>query len=68
MLVLTRSVGQEIVIGGVVRITILSTGRDKIRLGIDAPPNVRVDRLEIHNKRIESADESLGTKEHLANV
>jgi carbon storage regulator len=51
MLVLTRKAEQEIVVGGNVRVTVLAVKGDKIRVGIEAPPNIRVDRGEIHEKR-----------------
>ncbi len=56
MLVLTRSVGQEIVIDGSIRVTITSIKGDKVRIGITAPPDVRVDREEIHRRLQEFAD------------
>jgi carbon storage regulator len=54
MLVLTRNVDQSIVIGGNIRVTVLSAQGDKIRLGISAPDAVRVDREEVHARLIES--------------
>lgn len=56
MLVLSRRLGEEIVIDGNIRISIVSIKGDRIRLGIDAPEHVRVDRQEIHQRRAEFAD------------
>jgi carbon storage regulator len=56
MLVLTRKVGEEIVIGGNIRITITQIKGDKVRLGISAPPEVIVDRAEVHQRRREFAE------------
>lgn len=56
MLVLTRRLQEAIVINGNIRITVLAAGKDRIRLGIEAPQNVRVDREEVH-RRIAEADE-----------
>ena len=53
MLVLTRSAGQQIVIDGNIKVTVLEIRGDRIRLGIDAPPDVRVDRSEVHARRME---------------
>ena len=50
MLVLTRRVGEEIVIGGEIRVIVTAVRGDRIRIGIDAPPSVRVDRQEIHQR------------------
>ena len=49
MLVLTRKVGQDIIIGDNIRITITQIKGDKVRIGIDAPPQVTVDRQEVHH-------------------
>ena len=37
MLVLSRRIGEEIVIGGNVRVTVLNVSGQKVRLGIMAP-------------------------------
>jgi carbon storage regulator len=50
MLVLSRRVGEEIIIAGNIRVTVASIKGDKVRIGITAPPDVRVDREEIHNR------------------
>ena len=55
MLVLTRLIGQEIVINGDIQILVVSVSGDKVRLGITAPESVRVDRQEVHERRSESA-------------
>lgn len=47
MLVLTREVGQSIVIGNNVKITIVQVRGDQARVGIDAPREVPVHRLEV---------------------
>jgi carbon storage regulator len=56
MLVLTRTVGEEIVIDGNIRVTVVAAKGDKIRLGISAPPAVTVDRKEVHDRRAQFAD------------
>lgn len=56
MLVLSRKVGDEIVIDGNIRITITSVKGDRVRVGIKAPAEVVVDRAEVHEKRQEWAD------------
>jgi len=50
MLVLTRRVGEEIVIGDDVHVTVLSIQGEKVRLGISAPPTIRVDRQEVRER------------------
>ncbi len=51
MLVLTRRIGEQIVIGDEITVTVMAIQGDKVRLGISAPPSVRVDRSEIHERR-----------------
>jgi carbon storage regulator len=57
MLVLTRRIGEEIVINDNIRVTVVSIDGGKVRLGIAAPPEVRVDRQEVHERRKEFAAE-----------
>jgi carbon storage regulator len=52
MLVLTRRVGETIVVDGKIRITVAAVNGNKIRLSIKAPPDVRVDREEVHERRV----------------
>lgn len=51
MLVLARRVGEEVIIGGNVHITLLEAVRGRVRLGVTAPPAVRVDRSEVATRR-----------------
>ena len=48
MLVLSRRVGEEIVIDGQIRIVVVEAKGNRIRLGICAPPSVTVNRKEVH--------------------
>ena len=54
MLVLTRRIGEEIVIDGDIRVAVVEVAGGRVRLGITAPAYVPVDRKEIHDKRAES--------------
>ncbi len=47
MLVLSRKLGQSFHIGPEVRITIVKIDRNSIRIGIDAPDDISVQREEI---------------------
>lgn len=47
MLVLSRRVGERLVIGDDVVVTVIEVRNDGIRLGIDAPRHVRVHRAEV---------------------
>ena len=50
MLILTRRVGQKIVIGDDVTVTVLSVKGNQVRIGIDAPRDVSVNREEIYQR------------------
>jgi len=51
MLVLSRKINQTIIINDTVKITIVGIKGGQVRIGIDAPPEVTVDRAEIHVRR-----------------
>ena len=50
MLILTRRVGEKIVIGEDVTVTVLSVKGNQVRIGIDAPREVAVNREEIYQR------------------
>ncbi|MBX9582497.1 MAG: carbon storage regulator [Gemmataceae bacterium] len=56
MLVLTRKPGEQIVIGHGIRVTVVSVGPGRVKIGVEAPPEVRVDRAEIHEKVLLEAE------------
>jgi len=52
MIVVTRKEGEALMIGGNVRVVFLGTRRGgKVRLGIEAPKTIVVDREEVHHRR-----------------
>ena len=50
MLVLTRKVGEQIVIGEEIRVTVLAVSGNRVQLGIAAPKSVAVHREEVHRR------------------
>ncbi len=48
MLILTRKLGESIVIGDEIKITFLGMTGKQLRIGIEAPRNVSVHRAEIY--------------------
>ncbi len=48
MLVLTRKEGGKIMIGNDIVITVVDIGRDRVRIGIEAPTDVSVHRSEVY--------------------
>jgi carbon storage regulator len=57
VLVLKRKIGESIIIGDDVEITLLQRDGDMIKIGIEAPKSVRVLRKEIYEE-IEQANKS----------
>jgi carbon storage regulator len=51
MLVLSRRLGEKIIIDDVIEVTVIAIQGHKVRLGISAPLHVPVDRAEIHERR-----------------
>ena len=56
MLILTRRVGETLMIGDDVTVTVLGVKGNQVRLGIDAPKDVSVHREEIY-QRIQQENE-----------
>ena len=50
MLILTRRVGEALMIGDDTKIVVLGVKGSQIRLGINAPKDVKVHREEIYEK------------------
>jgi len=57
MLVFSRTRGESLIIGGgQVKVTIIDVRGDKVRVGVEAPMSIRVDREEVAIKRAQAAD------------
>ena len=50
MLILPRRVGERLLIGEDVTITILGIKDNEIRMSIDAPPDIKIYRDEVHQR------------------
>ena len=50
MLILTRRIGETLMIGDDVSITVIGVKGNQVRIGIDAPRDVAVHREEIFNR------------------
>ena len=57
MLILTRRVGESVMIGDEVTVTVLGVKGNQVRIGVTAPKSVSVHRQEIYERiRAEQAD------------
>jgi carbon storage regulator len=52
MLILTRRIGETLMIGGNIEVTVMAVNGAQVRIGVKAPREVTVDREEIHKRRI----------------
>jgi len=56
MLILTRRVGETLMVGDDVTITVLGIKGNQVRIGVNAPKDVAVHREEIYLRIHDSAD------------
>jgi carbon storage regulator len=50
MLILTRKLGESIIIEDNIKITVIDINKQQIKLGIDAPKHITINREEISEK------------------
>lgn len=62
MLVLTRKIGEKVIIGDDVSVTILGLFGNHVRLGINAPKSVDIHREEIYVK-IQNDNQESGSQD-----
>ena len=68
MLVFTRRRDEAIMIGDGIRIEVLRVGRDGVRLGVVAPPEVPVHRMEIYDQIREANQRAAAASQDLDEV
>lgn len=66
MLILTRRAGETLMIGDDITVTVLGVKGNQVRLGVNAPADVEVDREEIYKKKQKERD--LAKAEHINQV
>jgi carbon storage regulator len=57
VLILTRRVGEAVMIGDDITVTVLRVKGNQVRIGVNAPKSVSVQREEIFNRIKREADE-----------
>ncbi len=60
MLILTRRVGETLMIGDEVTVTVLGVKGNQVRIGVNAPKDVAVHREEIYERIRREREESGG--------
>ncbi len=68
MLVLTRRVGDSIVIGHEVVVTVLEVRSDQVRIGIEAPREVTVHREEVYRQMVEQNAQAVESAEGVERI
>lgn len=68
MLILTRRVGETVMIGNEVTVTVLGVKGNQVRIGVNAPKDVAVHREEIYERIKREGDVEPQVVEPAANV
>lgn len=67
MLILTRKIGETLMVGDEVQVTVLGVKGNQVRIGVNAPKEIAVHREEIH-QRIQREKEAKSKETSTANA
>jgi carbon storage regulator len=62
MLILTRRIGETLMIDDEVKVTVLGINGNQVRIGVDAPKDVAVHREEIYQRIQNEKNEAVGNR------
>lgn len=62
MLVLSRKLGEAIIIGDDIQVIIVSAKKGAVQFGFNAPKNIKILREEIYSKEVENSNEDYSSK------
>jgi carbon storage regulator len=68
MLILTRRVGETVMIGSEVTVTVLGVKGNQVRIGVNAPKDVAVHREEIYERIKREEDQDSGSDAPVNNI
>jgi len=68
MLVLTRRVGERLIIGDDVTVNVLSIKGNQVRIGIDAPPEVTIHRQEVFERILKEREKLSQDKSNVRHI
>ncbi len=63
MLILTRRVGESIVVGDDIVLTVFEVRGDAVRIGIEAPRTVQVNRKEVYEEIQRANEQAVSTSD-----
>lgn len=64
MLVLTRRIGEGILIGDAIRVSVVEMRTGQVKIGIEAPRDLRVRRDELEPKEVREQIQEAATEGH----